>query len=134
MLTLSVNILFSFVSYTTSKELLERISDRLQLKEYLTVMHLHYKLFTTRKDPKSSRLDHINDVISMVEELAKIGSPITKKEVIMTILASLPPEYDPLIVRLDTMEIGSINLTMVKAEFSYEESRLLSKTIMRGRR
>jgi hypothetical protein len=70
----------------------------------------------------------------MVEELAKIGSPITKKEVIMTILASLPPEYDPLIVRLDTMEIGSINLTMVKAEFSYEESRLLSKTIMRGRR
>lgn len=70
----------------------------------------------------------------MMEELTEIGSPMTGEEIVMTILASLPPEYDPLITRPDTAKIGSINLVMVKAEISYEESRWLLKIIIRGRR
>ena len=59
-------------------------------------------------------LAHINKLRSLHDQLKEMGASIDDKELAMTLLSSLPDEYRPLIIALDS--VGEDNLSFEKAK------------------
>ena len=59
-------------------------------------------------------VDHINWIKSLHDQLREIGVQYDDKELVMTLLASLPESYNPLITALDA--VGEDKLTFQKVK------------------
>ena len=59
-------------------------------------------------------LEHISDLRSLHDQLKEMGVNIDEKELAMTLLASLPEEFKPIITALDAIGDESISYEKVK--------------------
>ena len=59
-------------------------------------------------------LEHINKLRSLHDQLKEMGVEIDDKELAMTLLASLPEDYKPLITALDAVGEGDLSYEKIK--------------------
>jgi hypothetical protein len=60
-------------------------------------------------------LDHINKVKALTDQLACSEVPVRDEDVVMTLLESLPPSYEYLIIALETLPMQDLTMEFVIA-------------------
>ena len=69
-------------------------------------------------------LDHINRIKSLHDQLREMGVQYDDKELAMTLLASLPESYNPLITALDAVGEDTLNFQKVKGMLLNDADRI----------
>ena len=69
-------------------------------------------------------LEHINKLRSLHDQLKEMGVEIDDKELAMTLLASLPEDYEPLITAQDAVGEGELSYEKVKNILLNEVDRI----------
>eukprot|EP00794_Sanderia_malayensis_P004356 gene4356-4937_t len=65
-------------------------------------------------------LEHINTLKSLYDQLRGMGAEIDDQELAMTLLASLPDDFKPLITALDAVGESNLSFQKVKAMLLYD--------------
>ncbi len=72
-----------------------------ETKSLSNILFLRRKFFTIKMHEADNMLDHINKVKSLADQLLCLEVPVKDEDVMMTLLESLPPSYDHLILKLE---------------------------------
>ena len=70
-------------------------------------------------------LEHINKLRSLHDQLKEVGVEIDDKEFAMTLLASLPEDYEPVITALDAVGEGDLSYEKVNNTLLNEVDRVV---------
>ena len=70
-------------------------------------------------------LAHINQLRSLHDQLKEMGSEINGQELAMTLLASLPEEFKPLLTALDAVGEASLSFEKVKGMLLNDADRTI---------
>jgi hypothetical protein len=122
LITLAIfnRILTQIKSRATSKKLLETLAKTYESKGKAARANLRHKFYTYTKDPATSMVDHLNNIMSMSDQLATLGASVDEKEIISVILNSLPSEYELLVISLesppDTLTIEEVKRCILGEE------------------
>ena len=100
-------------SFTTGKEAWEKLSEVHEAKGLAARLFLRRKFFTLAKAVDDSMQQHIVKVTTMAEHLAAIGATVSEEDTVMTLLCSLPPDFDNLIVSLES-RVDNLTLDYVQ--------------------
>jgi len=109
-------------SFTTGKEAWEKLSEVHEAKGLAARLFLRRKFFTLAKAVDDSMQQHIVKVTTMAEHLAAIGATVSEEDTVMTLLCSLPPDFDNLIVSLES-RVDNLTLDYVSSRLLHEEAR-----------
>ena len=71
-------------------------------KNLSSILFLRRKFFAIKMDKSDDILEHINKVKSLADQLTCLEVPMKDKDVVMTLLDSLPPSFEHLITALET--------------------------------
>src|SRR4051794_22149445 len=85
-------------------------------------LYLRRKFFTARMPDGASVVQHIDEIRVMADELGAIGSQIQDKDLVMTLLGSLPESYTGLIVALES-RAEALTWEFVVGRLQHEERR-----------
>ncbi len=72
-------------------------------------------------------LDHINKVKALADQLACLEVLMRDEDVVMTLLESLPPSYEYLIIALETLPMKDLTMEFVTARLMHEVSKRKEK-------
>jgi len=106
----------------TGKEAWEKLSEVHEAKGLAARLFLRRKFFTLAKSAGESMQQHIVKVTTMAEKLAAIGAPVSDEDTVMSLLCSLPTDFDNLIVSLES-RTENLTLDFVSARLLHEEAR-----------
>ena len=67
-------------------------------------------------------MEHISRVKDLADQLAAIDAPVSEDDVVTTLLSSLPPSYDNLIIALES-RADDLTVEFVTARLLHEESK-----------
>src|SRR5215813_3521359 len=85
-------------------------------------LFLRRKFFTLAKAADDTMQQHIVKVTTMAEQLAAIGASVSDEDTVMTLLCSLPADFDNLIVSLES-RVDGLTLDFVSSRLLHEEAR-----------
>jgi hypothetical protein len=91
-----------------------------ETKGLANVLFLRRKFFTMKMQETDDLLQHINKVKTLVDLLKALDVPVMDGDIVMTILESLPPSFENLIVAMETKDIKELTLTYVTSRLMHE--------------
>ena len=94
-----------------------------ETKGLANVLFLRRKFFTMKMQETDDLLQHINKVKTLADQLDALDVPVTEGDIVMTILESLPPSFENLIVAMETKDIKELTLTYVTSRLMHEVTR-----------
>ena len=80
----------------------------------LQKVRLRQQYYSSRFETGGNMLEHLNHMKSLHDQLREMGCTMDDKELAMTVLASLPSEFKPLLTALDA--VGEANLSFEKVK------------------
>ena len=83
-----------FESYKTSNELWKTIKEKYDIKIKVNTQLLLHRYNTCKMQKGDSVIEHVNKMIVMTKELSTVGTEISEKMQVATILNSLPASLD----------------------------------------
>ena len=98
----------------TAKEAWDALKNQFARVSVSQVVRLRQQYYSCRFKSGENMLDHINRIKSLHDQLREMGVQYDDKELAMTLLASLPESYNPLITALDA--VGEDKLTFEKVK------------------
>ena len=98
----------------TAKEAWDALKSQFARESILQKVRLRQQYYSCRFRSGGNMLEHINHLRSLYDQLKEMGVNIDDKELAMTLLASLPEEFKPLITALDA--VGEANLSYEKVK------------------
>ena len=98
----------------TAKEAWDAIRNQFARESLLQKVRLRQQYYSCKYHVGDSVLEHISHLKSLHEQLKEMGVSVDDKELAMTLLASLPEQYKPLITALDAMGETEISFEKVK--------------------
>ena len=99
---------------TTAKEAWDALKKQFARESLLQKVRLRQQYYSLRYHPGSNMLEHISHLRSLHNQLKEMGVDVDDKELAMTLLASLPEEFKPLITALDAVGDESLSYEKVK--------------------
>jgi hypothetical protein len=87
---------------------------------WATCIQLCCKLITAQIDTTKPLQNHINFVNKLAERFASIGFPVNEKDILLSLLTSLPSSYENVVVALETHHI-TLTIDLVTAALLNEE-------------
>ncbi|CAB3979797.1 Hypothetical predicted protein [Paramuricea clavata] len=96
----------------TTKEAWDALKSQFACESILQKVRLRHQYYSCRLQSGGNMLEHINNLRSLHDQLKEMGVNIDDKELTMTVLASLPEEFKPLITALDA--VGEDNISFEK--------------------
>ena len=100
---------------TTAKEVWDNLKSQFARESILQKVRLRRQYYSCRFVKGGDMLGHINHLKSLHDQLREMGVNIDDKELAMTLLASLPEEFKPLITALDAVGEDNVTYKKVKA-------------------
>jgi hypothetical protein len=82
-----------------------------------------FLFFTMKMQESDDLLQHINKVKTLADQLEALDVAVTKGDIVMTILESLPSSFENLIVAMETKDIKELTLTYVTSRLMNEVTR-----------
>ena len=108
---------------TTAKEAWDALQGQFARKSLLQKVRLRQQYYACKFRVGESMLDHISNLKSLHDQLKEMGVKIDDKELAMTLLASLPEKYKPLITALDAVGEADLSYEKVKNMILNDEDR-----------
>ena len=94
---------------TTAKEAWDALKNQFARESLLQKVRLRQQYYSCRFRSGSNMLEHISHLRSLHDQLREMGVNINDGELAMTLLASLPVEFKPIITALDAVGDESIS-------------------------
>src|ERR1700722_55849 len=107
----------------TSREAWLKLCKVYEAKGLAAKIFLRRKFFNMKLKEGDSMQSHINYVRELADQLDAIGAPVTDEDIAMTLLCSLPEQYDPLIVALEARPSAELTSDFVGSRLLGEEKR-----------
>ena len=98
----------------TAKEAWDALKKQFARESLLQKVRLRQQYHSCRFHSGDNMLEHISKLRSLHDQLKEMGVEIDDKELAMTLLASLPEDYKPLITALDAVGEGTLSYEKVK--------------------
>ena len=98
----------------TAKEAWDALKSQFVRESILQKVRLRQQYYSCRFASSGNMLEHITYLRSLHDQLKEMGCAIDDKELAMTLLASLPEDFKPLITALDA--VGEDNLSFEKVK------------------
>ena len=98
----------------TAKEAWDALKNQFARESLLQKVRLRQQYYSCRFRSGDNMLEHISHLRSLHNQLKEMGVNIDDKELAMTLLASLPEEFKPLIIALDAVGDENISYEKVK--------------------
>ena len=108
---------------TTAKEAWDALQGQFARKSLLQKVRLRQQYYSCKFRVGDNMLDHISNLKSLHDQLKEMGVNIDDKELAMTLLASLPEKYKPLITALDAVGEADLSYEKVKNMILNDEDR-----------
>ena len=99
----------------------KRLAEIYEAKGVARTVFIRRRLYSTRKQEGDSMQEHINKITELVEQLIGLDDPITERSYALTLLSSLPSEYDPLVMTIESMD-NNLTPDYVKDRLLHEEA------------
>jgi hypothetical protein len=106
----------------TAKEAWLKLSEVHERKGLANKLYLRRKFLTVKMEEGDGMQAHINKVKTMAQQLTAIGAPVADEDIIVTLLYSLPENYESLIVALES-RADALTLEFITARLLHEEAR-----------
>ena len=106
-----------------AKEAWDKLALIHQGRGLANVLFLRRRFFSVSMSEGQNMQQHINDVMTMVEKLEAVGASVTEKDIIMTLLCSLPDSYASLIISLESLDDSKLTQEYVVGRLLQEELR-----------
>ena len=98
----------------TAKEAWDCLKNQFARESILQKIRLRQQYYSCRFKNGGDMLAHINHLRSLHDQLREMGIEINDKELAMTLLASLPEDFKPLITALDAVGEDNVSFEKVK--------------------
>ena len=108
---------------TTAKEAWDALQGQFARKSLLQKVRLRQQYYSCKFRVGDNMLDHISNLKSLHDQLKEMGVNVDDKELAMTLLASLPEKYKPLITALDVVGEAELSYEKVKNMILNDEDR-----------
>ena len=108
----------------TAKEAWDALKAQFARESILLKIKLRQQYFSCKFQSGSNMLQHINHMRSLHDQMREMGISVNDKELAMTLLASLPDEYKPLITALDAVGKDSLTFEKVKGMLLSDVDRI----------
>jgi hypothetical protein len=108
----------------TAKEAWDALKSQFARTSISQIVRLRQKYYSSKFLNGGNMLEHINHVKSLHDQLKEMGANIDDGELAMTLLASLPDEFKPLITTLDAVGEEKITFEKVKAMLLNDADRI----------
>jgi hypothetical protein len=122
-LNLSDSQLAHIRSCKTPREAWAKLCNIHEAKSLANILFLRRKFFTIKMEEEDDMLAHINKVKALADQLNGADVTISDGDVVMTLLESLPPSYEYLIVAMESRPISELTLDYVTSRLLHELSR-----------
>lgn len=122
-LNLSDSQLSHIRSCKTPAEAWAKLCNIHEAKSLVNILFLRRKFFTIKMEENDDMLAHINKVKALADQLNGADVNITDGDIVMTLLESLPPSYEYLIVAMESRPIAELTLDYVTSRLLHELSR-----------
>ena len=109
---------------STAKELMGCSKNQFARVSVSQIVRLRQQYYSCRFKSGENMLDHINRIKSLHDQLRETGVQYDDKELAMTLLASLPESYNPLITALDAVGEDKLTFEKVKAMLLNDADRV----------
>lgn len=100
-----------------------KICSVYEAKGLATKIFLRRKFFNIKFRENDSMQAHINNVREIADQLDAIGAPVNDSDIAMTLLCSLPEQYDSLTVALESRPSNELTFEFVASRLLAEEKR-----------
>ena len=110
-------------SCKTPREAWVKLCNIHEAKSLANILFLRRKFFTIKMEEEDDMLAHINKVKALADQLNGADVTISDGDVVMTLLESLPPSYEYLIVAMESRPISELTLDYVTSRLLHELSR-----------
>ena len=108
---------------TTAKEAWDTLRGQFARESLLRKVRLRQQYYSCRFQNGDNMLEHISHLKSLHDQLKELGVNVDDKELAMTLLASLPEKYKPLITALDVVGEAQLSYEKVKNMILNDEDR-----------
>ena len=122
-LTVSNSELVHIKGAHSAREAWLKICNVYEAKGLAAKIFLRRKFFNVKLREGDTMQSHINYVRELADQLDAIGAPVADDDIAMTLLCSLPEQYDPLIVALEARPSNELTSEFVTARLLAEEKR-----------
>jgi len=112
-LALDLSLIALVSKATTAKEVWKALTAQYERTGLATTLYLRRKLYNLRMEEGASMLNHLNEVLSITQQLAAAKDEIKDKELVPIVLNSLPPSYQPFTKLMEI--IPDISLEVLKS-------------------
>ena len=109
---------------TNAKEAWDALKSQFARVSISQIVRLRQKYYSSKFQSGGNMLEHINHVKSLHDQLKEMGVNINDGELAMTLLASLPDEFKPLITALDAVGEENVTFEKVKAMLLNDADRI----------
>ena len=109
---------------TNAKEAWDALKSQFARTSISQIVRLRQKYYSTKFQSGGNMLEHINHVKSLHDQLKEMGANIDDGELAMTLLASLPDEFKPLITALDAVGEEKVTFEKVKSMLLNDADRI----------
>ena len=106
----------------TSNEAWNNLVNHFETKSLANKLFLRKKFFRTEMQESDDMLTHINAMNTLSQQLEAVGAEVSEDDLVITILASLPKQYETLITALETRP-EKLTLEFITARLLHEESK-----------
>ena len=114
---------------TTAKEAWDALKSQFARISISQLVRLRQKYYSSKFQSGGNMLEHINRIKSLHDQLKEMGAKIDDGELAMTLLASLPDEFKPLITALDAVGEEKVTFEKVKAMLLNDADRVSDSKI-----
>ena len=112
---------------TTATEAWDALKSQFARDSISQKVRLRQKYYSFRFHSNGNMLEHINYLKSLHDQLREMGIAVNDQELAMTLLASLPDEYMPLIIALDAVGDQELSFEKVKGMLLNDFERRFDK-------
>ena len=110
----------------TAKEMMRLLEDVFERKSTMNKLYLKRKLITLKC--KTDLQDHFLTFDNIVNDLESTGQEVSEIDKVCYLLSSLPEEYEPVIIAIETMETTNLKLDFAKARLLDAEIKIKNKS------
>ena len=109
---------------TNAKNAWDALKSQFARVSVSQIVRLRQKYYSSKFQNGGNMLEHINHVKFLHDQLKEMGANINDGELAMTLLASLPDEFKPLITALDAVGEENVTFEKVKAILLNDADRI----------
>jgi len=122
-LTVSDGVIGHIRNCKTAHEAWVKICSVFEQKGLASQIFLRRKLVNMKFNESETMQSHINKVRELADQLDAIGDPVKDRDLAIIMLCSLPEQYNPLIISLESRSPEDITFDVVTGRLLAEEER-----------